>query len=197
MTKRQLILEDGTVFTGTAFGSSNTSIGEVIFNTGMTGYQEIISDPNYYGNITVMTYPSIGSYGINRDDFESITPFIKGMVVKELNDKPSNFRSEESLHHFLEEYQIPGIKGIDTRMLTRIIREKGTMKGMITDYHQPLDEVLEQMANEKEVQLPVKETSITKPYIVPGQGTRIVVLDLGMKHSILHELSTRNCHVTV
>jgi len=197
MTKRQLILEDGTVFTGTAFGSSDTSIGEVIFNTGMTGYQEVISDPNYYGNIAVMTYPSIGTYGINRDDFESITPFIKGMIVKELNDEPSNFRSEESLHTFLQEHRIPGIAGIDTRMLTRILRKKGTMKGIITDLHHSKEGALKDLSVEKEEQLPVKETSITKPYIVPGQDTRIVVIDLGMKHSILHELMKRNCHVTV
>src|SRR5690625_5137107 len=138
MTKRQLILEDGTVFTGAAFGSTKSSVGEVIFNTGMTGYQEVISDPNYYGNIAVMTYPSIGSYGINRDDFESITPYISGMIVKELNDEPSNFRSEESLHIFLQEHDIPGITGIDTRMLTKVIRNKGTMKGIITDLQHSL-----------------------------------------------------------
>jgi len=197
MTQRQLILEDGTVFTGTAFGSSASRIGEVIFNTGMTGYQEVISDPNYYGNITVMTYPSIGAYGINRDDFESITPCIKGMVVKELNDEPSNFRSEETLHTFLREHDIPGIAGIDTRKLTRMIREKGSLKGIITDVHRPLEEALKELAVEQEATLLVEETSISKPYIVPGQGTRIVVIDLGMKHSILHELMKRNCHVTV
>lgn len=197
MTKRQLILEDGTVYIGEAFGSTRSSVGEVIFNTGMTGYQEVISDPNYYGKISVMTYPSIGSYGINRDDFESITPYIRGMIVKELNDEPSNFRSEQSLHTFLQEHDIPGISGIDTRMLTRLIREKGTMKGIITDVECAVDSALQELSLEKPTQLPVKETSITKPYIVPGQGTRVVVIDLGMKQSILHELTKRNCHVTV
>src|SRR5690625_4177573 len=99
--KRQLILEDGTTFIGEAFGSETKSQGEVIFNTSMTGYQEIISDPSYYSQIIVMTYPSIGTYGINRDDFESINPFIKGIVVKEVCHEPSNFRNEETLNDFL------------------------------------------------------------------------------------------------
>src|SRR5690625_2963373 len=163
----------------------------------MTGYQEVISDPNYYGKIAVMTYPFIGGYGINRDDFESITPYIRGMIVKELSDEPSNFRSEQSLHTFLQEHDIPGISGIDTRMLTRLIREKGTMRGMITDGACTIESALQELSMEKPIQLPVKETSITKPYIVPGQGRRVVVVDLGMKHSILHELTKRDCHVTV
>src|SRR5690625_996619 len=131
--KRQLILEDGTTFIGEAFGSKNKSQGEVIFHTGMTGYQEIISDPSYYGQIITMTYPSIGAYGVNRDDFESITPFINGIVVKEAVQEPSNFRNEETLDQFLSKHDIPGIAGIDTRKLTRLLRQKGSLKGMITD----------------------------------------------------------------
>src|SRR5690625_6044932 len=131
MHKRQLLFRSGTTLTGSAFGSMNPSEGEVIFNTSMTGYQEVLSDPNYNGNIVVMTYPSIGSYGINRDDFESITPFVKGMIVKEVVMEPSNFRSEESIDSYMKQHGIPGISGIDTRMLTRILRKKGTMKGRI------------------------------------------------------------------
>src|SRR5690625_1463615 len=133
MTKRQLVLADGTTFIGEAFGGSATVSGEVIFNTSMTGYQEIISDPSYYGLITVFTYPSIGSYGINRDDFESLRAKVNGVIVKEACSEPSNFRSEETIEQFLLKHNVPGIAGIDTRMLTRILREKGTVKGMITE----------------------------------------------------------------
>lgn len=196
MNKRQLILEDGTTFTGQAFGSLTESEGEVIFNTSMTGYQEIISDPSYYGQIVVMTYPSIGSYGINRDDFEAITPFIKGVIAKEVSDEPSNFRSEETLDAFLKQYEIPGIAGIDTRMLTRLLREKGTMKGLIAGAEMDLDTALSHLKSNNQHSF-VEDASITRPYIVPGRGKRIVIVDFGMKHSILHELTERNCHVTV
>lgn len=196
MSKRKLILEDGTIFIGESFGSDHVTEGEVIFNTGMTGYQEMMSDPNYYGHIAVMTYPSIGSYGINRDDFESIAPFINGLITKEINHEPSNFRSEETLDEFMKRYNIPGISGIDTRMLTRLLRDKGSMRGMITD----ADTTFESVANvliEEEKALLVEKTSISKPYIVPGHGARVVVVDLGMKQTILHELTNLNCHVTV
>lgn len=194
MYKRQLVLEDGTTLTGTAFGSMDVSEGEVIFNTSMTGYQEVLSDPNYNGNIVVMTYPSIGSYGINRDDFESITPFVKGMIVKEVVMEPSNFRSEESIDSYMKQHNIPGISGIDTRMLTRILRKKGTMRGRIVPVGEK--EILPSKENESKDHL-VRETSITKPYIVPGEGKRVVVLDLGMKQRLLHELMERHCDVTV
>src|SRR5690625_857012 len=194
MTKRQLVLEDGTVLTGKAFGSMDPSTGEVIFNTSMTGYQEILSDPNYNGSIVVMTYPSIGSYGINRDDFESITPFVKGMIVKDIVREPSNFRSEESLDDYMKKHGIPGIYGIDTRMLARLLRKKGTMKGRIITEGD--DKALPPTGDDLS-DLLVRETSITKPYLVPGKGKRVVVIDLGMKQSILHELMERNCNVTV
>lgn len=196
MRKRSLILEDGTIFTGEAFGSDEASQGEVVFYAGMTGYQEILSDPNYNGKIVTMTYPLIGNYGINRDDFESISPYVEGVVVKELSKEPSNFRSEESLGDFLTRQQIPGIAGIDTRKLTRHIRKNGVMRGILTKAEdtQAYDKTL--FTNWKERDY-IAETSITKPYIVPGRGTRITVMDLGMKHSILHELMERQCHVTV
>lgn len=196
MSKRKLILEDGTTLVGEAFGSERVTEGEVIFNTGMTGYQEIMSDPNYLGHIAVMTYPSIGSYGINRDDFESITPFINGIITKEVNDEPSNFRSEETLDAFMKRHQIPGIAGIDTRMLTRLLRDKGSMRGMITDASATFESVQEVLKKE-ETSLLVEKTSITKPYIVPGEGARVVIIDLGMKQTILHELTNLQCHVTV
>lgn len=196
MTKRSLILEDGTIFTGEAFGSEEASQGEVIFYAGMTGYQEILTDPNYNGTIVTMTYPLIGNYGINRDDFESISPYVEGVVVKELSDEPSNFRSEESLGDFLSRQNIPGIAGIDTRKLTRLIRQNGTMRGVLTAAGEAGEHKDSLFSNWEQRNL-VDETSITRPYIVPGRGMRITVIDLGMKHSILHELTERQCNVTV
>lgn len=196
MLKRSLILEDGTVLTGNAFGSEGQARGEVVFYAGMTGYQEMLTDPNYNGHIVTLTYPLVGNYGINRDDFESIVPYVEGIVVKECCNTPSNFRSEKTLDAFLKEQGIPGISGIDTRMLTRILRKKGTMRGIITAageetaFHASL-------FYDWESRDFVKEASITKPYIVPGRGARITVIDLGLKHSILYELTARQCNVTV
>ena len=197
MEKRQLVLEDGTTFIGTAFGSREASVGEVVFNTGMTGYQEILSDPSYCGQIVTMTYPLIGNYGINRDDFETITPSIHGLVVKEACDFPSNFRNEESIDSYLKANNIPGIAGIDTRKLTKIIRKHGTMKGVITAAEQSTVEAITLMNNTKTMTDQVKRVSTVKPYVVPGRGRRVVVVDFGMKHGILRELTKRNCHITV
>ncbi|CQR47764.1 Carbamoyl-phosphate synthase small chain [Paraliobacillus sp. PM-2] len=199
MYKRQLILEDGTIFTGEAFGSTQESIGEVVFNTGMTGYQEILSDPSYCGQIVTMTYPLIGNYGINREDFETINPSIRGFVVKEACQEPSNFRSEESLDNFLKAKSIPAISNIDTRKLTKIIRKHGTMKGILTEAykeysHKKYDRRLKDTPLMEDQ---VSRVSTVKPYVVPGRGKRIVLVDLGMKYGILRELTKRNCHVTV
>lgn len=195
MGKRKLILEDGTIFTGEAFGGEADVKGEVIFHTGMTGYQEIVSDPSYFGKIVTLTYPSIGAAGINRDDFESIKPYVNGIIAREICQEPSNFRNEETIDQFLKKHNIPGIAGIDTRMLTRQLRQKGTVKGIITDVELDSDEYKQLQIDEESTF--VEETSITRPYIVPGRGKRIVMIDFGMKHSILHELTSRNCHVTV
>ncbi|ALX47404.1 carbamoyl phosphate synthase small subunit [Lentibacillus amyloliquefaciens] len=197
MTKRQLVLEDGTIFTGDGFGAETKSTGEIVFNTGMTGYQEVITDPSYCGQIVTMTYPLIGNYGINRDDFETVTPFIHGIVVKELSGHPSNFRSDETLHDYLKANDIPGISGIDTRQLTKSIRNHGTMKAMMTDADKPSEELIDMVKNLPDKTDQVKTVSTVKPYVVPGRGRRIVLVDLGMKHSILRELTKRDCHVTV
>ncbi|RKQ37418.1 carbamoyl phosphate synthase small subunit [Oceanobacillus halophilus] len=197
MVKRQLILEDGTVFNGTGFGSERSQTGEVVFNTGMTGYQEVITDPSYCGQIITMTYPLIGNYGINRDDFETVTPFINGLIVKELSSDPSNFRSEESLDQFLKAHDIPGISGVDTRKLTKIIRKHGTMKGIIADIDHSKEKHLSELKTTNLPSNQVKRTSTIKPYVVPGRGKRIVMVDLGAKHGILRELTKRDCHITV
>jgi len=195
--KRKLVLEDGTVFVGEAFGSEIGSIGEVVFHTGMTGYQEVISDPSNYGQIITFSYPLIGNYGINRDDFESIQPVIKGVVVKESSDFPSNWRSNMSLDEFLTLKKIPGIAGIDTRMLTRLIRDKGTLKGAICGYEENTETVLSQLQSDTIPQDAVKQVSATKPFPSPGRGKSVVVVDFGVKHGILRELTKRGCDITV
>lgn len=129
--KAFLILEDGTVFTGTSIGSTKEVISEIVFNTSMTGYLEVLTDPSYAGQAVVMTYPLIGNYGIT-PDMESGRPWPDGYIVRELSRMPSNFRCEGTIQDFLVENDIPGISGIDTRALTKILREKGTMNGMIT-----------------------------------------------------------------
>ncbi|ENH98303.1 carbamoyl phosphate synthase small subunit [Gracilibacillus halophilus YIM-C55.5] len=195
--KRQLVLEDGTVFTGEAFGSMKESVGEVVFNTGMTGYQETLSDPSYCGQIVTMTYPLIGNYGINRDDFETINPAVFGFVVKEFCDTPSNFRSDEDLDQFLQANDIPGITGVDTRKLTKIIRQHGTMRGILTAAETEETDPLKKIEATPRLNDQVSRVSTIKPYVSPGRGYRIVLVDFGMKHGILRELTTRHCHVTV
>ncbi len=197
MMKRQLILEDGTVFIGKAFGAEVEKIGEVVFNTGMTGYQEILSDPSYCGQIVTLTYPLVGNYGINRDDFESILPAIHGFVVKEVAEFPSNWRNELTLDEYFKMKGIPGISGIDTRKLTRIIRQHGTLKGAICSIEKQPEEVVEQL---KATVLPndqVKKVSTKTAYPSPGRGRRVVLVDYGMKHGILRELNKRDCDVVV
>ncbi|MEC1156943.1 carbamoyl phosphate synthase small subunit [Cytobacillus horneckiae] len=195
--KKQLILEDGTVFIGEGFGSDKHSIGEVVFNTGMTGYQEILSDPSYCGQIVTLTYPLIGNYGINRDDFESINPAIQGFIVKEAAEFPSNWRNEQSLNEYFQIRNIPGIAGIDTRKLTRIIRQHGTLKGAICHIDENVDSVLEKLRATKLRNDQVKQVSTKTPYPSPGRGSRVVLVDFGMKHGILRELNKRDCDVIV
>jgi carbamoyl-phosphate synthase small subunit len=195
--KRQLILEDGTVFIGNGFGSEIEKIGEVVFNTGMTGYQEILSDPSYCGQIVTLTYPLIGNYGINRDDFESIHPAISGFIVKEATELPSNWRSEWTIDEYFKLRNIPAISGIDTRKLTRIIRQYGTLKGAICGMDQDVSEVLQKLRQGNLATDQVKQVSTKTAYPSPGRGYRIVLVDFGMKHGILRELNNRDCDVIV
>lgn len=197
---RSLVLEDGTVFEGKAFGSDQASSGELVFNTSMTGYQEILSDPSYYGQIITMTFTLIGNYGINSDDFESISPSIKGMVVREVAKYPSNFRCDTTLDELFKEKNIPGIAEIDTRKLTRLIRAKGTIKGTLTAAGQDVN-VAKTVSDLKSFQLPhnqVNKVSTSHMYSKPGSyGKRVVLVDYGMKYSILKELHKRGCEVII
>ncbi|RDU38508.1 carbamoyl phosphate synthase small subunit [Neobacillus piezotolerans] len=195
--KRQLVLEDGTSFIGEGFGCLDEAKGEVVFNTGMTGYQEILSDPSYCGQLVVLTYPLIGNYGINRDDFESINPAASALIVKEAAEFPSNWRSVFTLDEYLKIKKIPGLKGIDTRKLTRILRMHGTMKGTICGIDENPLEVAARLSQEPLQCDQVKIVSTKNPYPSPGRGKRIVLVDFGMKHGILRELNERGCDVTV
>lgn len=195
----RLLLEDGTLFSGKAFGADAEMTGEVVFNTGITGYQEVLSDPSYCGQIVTMTYPLIGNYGITRDDFESIRPYVNGFVVRRHEPVPSNWRAEYSVDNLLKEYGIPGISEIDTRMLTRIIRHHGTMRAVLTTTSKPVEELMEMLNDTSIPQLrnQVARTSTPQMFTSPGQKERIVLVDFGAKSGILKELTSRGCDVTV
>lgn len=192
-----LVLEDGTVLRGEGFGADVEMSGEVVFNTGMTGYQEILSDPSYCGQIVMLTYPLIGNYGINRDDFESLQPAIAGLMVREIEHEPSHWRKQESLHDLLAAKGIPGIAGIDTRMLTRKIRAHGTRRGRICDLDVDVEQVARSLRESKPLTDQVARVSTNTAYHVPGKGMRVALIDCGMKHGILQSLIDRHCDVVV
>ena len=188
-----LILEDGTVFAGESIGSTREVISEIVFNTSMTGYLEVLTDPSYAGQAVVMTYPLIGNYGIT-PDMESERPWVDGYIVRELSRIPSNFRCEGTIQDFLKEHDIPGICGIDTRALTKILRDKGTMNGMITtDEDYDLDEILPRLAAYTTGDV----VTCAAPKVLPGDGKRVALLDLGAKRNIAKSLNDRGCEVTI
>jgi carbamoyl-phosphate synthase small subunit len=208
----KLALEDGTVFTGRAFGASGTSEGEVVFNTSMTGYQEILTDPSYKGQIVTMTYPLIGNYGINKVDMESRAPHVAGFVIKELAPVYSNYRADMGLDEYLRRHNIIGIEGIDTRALTRRLRISGAMRGILST--QILEDAkLVERARSAAAMLGadwVKAVQPDRPYqwndgqgdwglgrVERGEGLHVVALDCGAKHNILRNLSERGVKVTV
>ncbi len=194
--KAFLILEDGTVFTGTSIGSTRDMISEIVFNTSMTGYLEVLTDPSYAGQAVVMTYPLIGNYGIT-PDMESLKAWPDGYIVRELSRMPSNFRCEGTIQDFLKKYDIPGIAGVDTRALTKILREKGTMNGMITtNENYDLDEVIFKLKNYK-VEGVVSKVTCEEKYVLEGTGKKVALLDLGAKKNIAKSLNDRGCEVTV
>ena len=194
--KAFLILEDGTVFTGTSIGSTRDMISEIVFNTSMTGYLEVLTDPSYAGQAVIMTYPLIGNYGIT-PDMESLKAWPDGYIVRELSRMPSNFRCEGTIQDFLKKYDIPGIAGVDTRALTKILREKGTMNGMITtNENYDLDEVISKLKNYK-VEGVVSKVTCAEKYVLEGTGKKVALLDLGAKKNIAKSLNDRGCEVTV
>ena len=194
---RILLLEDGSIFKGKGFGSLIDTIGEVVFTTGMTGYQEIITDQSYNGQMIVFNYPSIGNTGINRNDYESIEPTCKAVIVKEFARVPSNWHNHMNLDEFLKNKKIPGITGVDTRKLMHLLQEKGVMRGTIVDAQDDFNHAFDQL---KATVLPIQQVaqvSTSRAYVSPGNGRNIIVIDFGLKHSLLKELNKRDCHVTV
>ncbi|MDM0469937.1 carbamoyl phosphate synthase small subunit [Clostridium perfringens] len=194
--KAKLILENGVVFEGKAFGYLKECVGEVVFNTGMTGYQEVLTDPSYYGQIVTMTYPLIGNYGINLEDLESKEPKVRGFIVREKCQYPNNFRCELELETYLAQNKILGLDGIDTRALTKILRNNGTMKGIIVLDNSNLEDVkdkLEAFSNRDAVSI----VSTNEKYEISGEGKKVAIIDFGIKQNIIRNFVKRGCNVTV
>lgn len=195
--KAFLILEDGTVFTGTSIGSKKEIISEIVFNTSMTGYLEVLTDPSYAGQAVCMTYPLIGNYGICYEDQESLRPWPDGYIVRELSRIPSNFRCEDTIQNFLKRYDIPGIAGIDTRALTKILREKGTMNGMITTNEDfKLDEIIPRLHAYSTGKV-VEKVTCEEKTVLKGKGPKVALMDFGAKQNIARSLHERGCQVTI
>lgn len=197
MKKRKLILEDGSVYEGIAFGSDRYQVGELVFTTGMSGYQEVLSDLSYCGQIVMMTYPMIGNYGVNRDDFESLDPAVFGFVVRECCETPSNFRSDMTLDEFLKLKNIPGIQGVDTRAITKKLRTSGTMRAIMADEDADVDTVVKMLKETTLANDQVARVSTQKPFPIPARGKKVVLVDFGAKHGIIRELSKRQCDLIV
>lgn len=196
---KKIVLEDGEEYYGYGFGANIESICEIVFNTSMVGYQEIVSDPSYTYQMVVMTYPLIGNYGITDEDYETKQPTIGGLIVREYNDLPSNFRYTKTLSEYLEENNIPGIYGLDTRKLTRSIRDKGSRKVIITDINTTKEEALKKL---KEYNIPkdaVSKVSCKKKWYSRTANAKfnIVAVDCGIKLNIIRSLNKRGCNVTV
>ncbi len=196
---KKIILENGTEFYGYGFGADREAINELVFNTSMVGYQVLISDPSYAGQMVVMTYPLIGNYGITDEDYETKFPAIGGLIVKEYNDIPSNFRYTKTLSEVLEEYDIPAIYGVDTRQITRIIRAEGSQKVMITDADTPLDKALEQIKGYEYPTDLVDRVSCKKRWFsrTANHLYDIVAIDCGIKYNIIRLMNQKGCNVTI
>ena len=196
---KKIVFENGKEFYGYGFGADVTAINELVFNTSMVGYQEIISDPSYTDQMVCMTYPLIGNYGMTDEDYETKVPTMGGLIVREYNDLPSNFRYTKTLSEVLLEYDIPGISGVDTRMITRIIRDEGSQKVMICDANKPLVDALQMV---RDYQIPtdmVSRVSCKKRWYsrTPNHKYDVVAIDCGIKHNIIRKLNEKGCNVTV
>jgi len=192
-----LLFPDGTNFPGTFVGDEAWSArGEVVFNTAMTGYQEILTDPSYFGQIVVLTYPLIGNYGTFSEAAESLFPWVEGLVIHQLEDAPSHFPTTHSLASYLRDYQKPLLTGVDTRALTQYLRKEGTSRGVLVSKTRPVEEALRELEG-FDLKDAVYRVTTPEPYQVEGSGPRITVMDYGVKNSILRELSRRGAMVTV
>lgn len=196
---KKLVTEDGAVYTGYGFGFDGERVCELVFNTSVVGYQEIISDPSYTYQAVVMTYPLIGNYGIADEDYETKVPTIGGLIVREYNDLPSNFRYTKTLSEVMEEYKIPGIEGIDTRKLGRSIRDLGSRRGIITDIDTPDEKALQIIRETPVPHDAVSKVSCKKRWYSRTANAKynVVAIDCGIKYNIIRSLNARGCNVTV
>ena len=196
--KATLILANGSVFSGTSIGGTSDRICEMVFNTSMTGYQEILTDPSYAGQGVVMSYPLIGNYGVNHEDNESRRPWVEALVVRHLSPQGSNFRCEDTLDSYLKQYDITGIQGVDTRALTKILRSQGSMNGMLTcAEHFNVAEVMERLRS-YEVKDTIRRVTRTEPEVFDAYGEEthlVAVMDYGVKQNIIECLRRRGCKV--
>ncbi len=196
---RKLIFENGREFAGTGFGAECDTVCEVVFNTSMVGYQEILSDPSYCGQMVCMTYPLIGNYGLNDEDYETKTPRLGGFIVREYNSDPSNFRYTKTLGEVMAENGIPGIQGVDTRQITRMIRDEGSMRALLTGVHTSLEEGLRLLEETPVMHDQVQRVSCKKLWYSRTQNFRysVAAVDCGIKHNIIRRLNQKGCNVTV
>lgn len=196
---KKIILENGKEFYGYGFGADRTAVNELVFNTSMVGYQEIISDPSYTDQMVCMTYPLIGNYGMADEDYETRVPTMGGLIVREYNDLPSNFRYTKTLSEVLNEYDIPGISGVDTRMITRIIRSEGSQKVIICDADMPYDEAYKMLQDYVIPTDMVSRVSCKSRWYsrTPNHKFDVIAIDCGIKLNIVRKLNEKGCNVTV
>jgi carbamoyl-phosphate synthase small subunit len=205
VSKALIVLEDGKVYTGQSYGSEGKTLGEVVFCTGMTGYQETLTDPSYAGQIVVQTAPHIGNTGVNARDEESPKVWVAGYVVRDASRVVSNFRSEDSLENELSKYGVVGIRGIDTRALTRHLRDRGVMRGGVfsgADAEKPIEELVAEIQSAKKMQGLSLSDVVSTPskYVVPAEGVqfgKVAILDLGIKASTIENMTARGLEVHV
>lgn len=196
---KKIILENGKEFYGYGFGADRTAVNELVFNTSMVGYQEIISDPSYTDQMVCMTYPLIGNYGMADEDYETRVPTMGGLIVREYNDLPSNFRYTKTLSEVLNEYDIPGISGVDTRMITRIIRSEGSQKVIICDADMPYDKAYKMLQDYVIPTDMVSRVSCKSRWYsrTPNHKFDVIAIDCGIKLNIVRKLNEKGCNVTV
>ena len=196
---KKLVLENGKEFPGYGFGSNRNAVCEIVFNTSMVGYQEIVSDPTYTDQIVVMTYPLMGNYGFMDEDYESKYPAMGGMVVRECCEAPSNFRYTKTMNETFEELDIPAISGVDTRMITRIIRNEGTQRAAIVDIDMSHDEAMELIRTAELKGNLLERISCKKRWFsrTPNHKWDVVAIDCGIKYSFIRQLNTKGCNVTI
>lgn len=196
---KKILFEDGSEYYGYGFGDMSEKVCEIVFNTSMVGYQEIISDPSYTYQAVVMTYPLIGNYGICDNDYETNTPTIGALIVREYNDEPSNFRSVATLDEIMKKYKIPGICGVDTRKLTRSVRDFGSRKVLITDADTPVEVGIQKLSQTFIPTDAVSKVSCKNIWYsrVPKEKYHVVAIDCGIKHNIIRSLNKCGCTVTV